>query len=645
MKKLLLLTALGLGAFAAQSQAISDSFEGYPFDDSNNLWKTATVTASWANLTNGQWGAITPQPEITVTDGGMSVNIPSNAGWEAWQVQIKLQTDITVYASKQYDFSAIVNSTKSSDNVLFKLYTGDDNVFFTGGNDRVTIPEGQSCYFFYDQPGIDGDVILLLDLPNLAGAEFSLSNIVLREHVEDSDVPAGPTYLKPETVPSPSQDASDVLSLFSSKYPAATKFAVAYDWGAPTSIETITIDNQSVYFVKNFSWEGWTLNPALNVSEYDYLHLDYWTPEGKTLNIYPIAQSEEGATQDTNFYTASNLSNSDWNEINVPLSDFQGKINLNKIFQFKVDNAGGVYGYITNIYFYKSDNTGGNEPSTGEGNGATYTGKAEGVCTNAYLAGQEPSDATDIPVIVNYSVTWLENGNLLCKVNSIEPSTIVGMVPKFNYNGVKDLANNEYTLEGDFKEGDTVNFSWYLAYAGGANDVNVTYTVGSSNSGEEGGDNPGDSGDDDDALTFTVNDVKYTVDWSATWNTDEKVTISLTISPSGLAGISPQLFVDGAYEGDFIGADGGTWTYVTKNTYQLGDKPKFALFVAYAGGATAQMPLDYTVTGDTTAISSFGNADVNAPVEYFNLQGVKVANPQHGIFIRRQGNKTTKVIL
>lgn len=38
-------------------------------------------------------------------------------------------------------------------------------------------------------------------------------------------------------------------------------------------------------------------------------------------------------------------------------------------------------------------------------------------------------------------------------------------------------------------------------------------------------------------------------------------------------------------------------------------------------------------------------ADDNAPVEYFNLQGVKVANPENGIFIRKQGAKTTKVTL
>ncbi|MDE6271237.1 MAG: immune inhibitor A [Muribaculaceae bacterium] len=38
-------------------------------------------------------------------------------------------------------------------------------------------------------------------------------------------------------------------------------------------------------------------------------------------------------------------------------------------------------------------------------------------------------------------------------------------------------------------------------------------------------------------------------------------------------------------------------------------------------------------------------ADENAPVEYFNLQGVRVANPENGLYIRRQGNKTTKVLV
>ena len=38
-------------------------------------------------------------------------------------------------------------------------------------------------------------------------------------------------------------------------------------------------------------------------------------------------------------------------------------------------------------------------------------------------------------------------------------------------------------------------------------------------------------------------------------------------------------------------------------------------------------------------------ADENAPVEYFNLQGIRVENPAAGIYIRRQGSKVTKVLV
>ena len=35
--------------------------------------------------------------------------------------------------------------------------------------------------------------------------------------------------------------------------------------------------------------------------------------------------------------------------------------------------------------------------------------------------------------------------------------------------------------------------------------------------------------------------------------------------------------------------------------------------------------------------------DNEAPVEFYNLQGVRVANPEAGIYIRRQGSNVTKV--
>lgn len=38
-------------------------------------------------------------------------------------------------------------------------------------------------------------------------------------------------------------------------------------------------------------------------------------------------------------------------------------------------------------------------------------------------------------------------------------------------------------------------------------------------------------------------------------------------------------------------------------------------------------------------------ASENAPAEYFNLQGIRVDNPEGGVFIRRQGNTATKVLV
>lgn len=47
--------------------------------------------------------------------------------------------------------------------------------------------------------------------------------------------------------------------------------------------------------------------------------------------------------------------------------------------------------------------------------------------------------------------------------------------------------------------------------------------------------------------------------------------------------------------------------------------------------------------GPTGAVNSIENS--NEPVEYYNLQGVKVTNPDKGIYIIRQGNKTQKTVI
>lgn len=59
-----------------------------------------------------------------------------------------------------------------------------------------------------------------------------------------------------------------------------------------------------------------------------------------------------------------------------------------------------------------------------------------------------------------------------------------------------------------------------------------------------------------------------------------------------------------------------------------------------------QMPYVHSIEAyDPSAGIADVIVDENAPVEYFNLQGVRVANPENGLYIRRQGNKATKVFI
>lgn len=52
-----------------------------------------------------------------------------------------------------------------------------------------------------------------------------------------------------------------------------------------------------------------------------------------------------------------------------------------------------------------------------------------------------------------------------------------------------------------------------------------------------------------------------------------------------------------------------------------------------------------TWTAYSSAIDAVEAAEANAPVEFFNLQGVRVTVPANGIFIRRQGTKVEKVVI
>lgn len=76
---------------------------------------------------------------------------------------------------------------------------------------------------------------------------------------------------------------------------------------------------------------------------------------------------------------------------------------------------------------------------------------------------------------------------------------------------------------------------------------------------------------------------------------------------------------------------------------QFGDYVAANVTVEPARDTTPAAPLpDYLSTG----VENIGfGSDNYAPVEYFNLQGIRVENPGSGIYIRRQGSSVSKVVL
>ena len=66
----------------------------------------------------------------------------------------------------------------------------------------------------------------------------------------------------------------------------------------------------------------------------------------------------------------------------------------------------------------------------------------------------------------------------------------------------------------------------------------------------------------------------------------------------------------------------------------------YAIVTVYKGA-----PQLYPVKVSATSGIAGVEADANAPVEYYNLQGVRVAEPANGLYIRRQGNTAAKVLV
>lgn len=315
-------------------------------------------------------------------------------------------------------------------------------------------------------------------------------------------VPGTREIKAPESVPVPSQNADDVLSVFSSAYDPATTFNIGY-WGQTTNATLKEIDGKEVYYLKNFNYLGWEFNKDLDVSDYDYMHVDFWTAYETPFGFTPIARAGSATEKSI---VMSNVVLNEWNEYNIPLKDWQDAgLDLSQIFQIKFDQGSGVECYIANVYFWKDDNGNGDGGSGDDNNdkaGAVYKGSQSGTYTQTMSA----DNVKDYDYVFNYDITYNEDRTLTFSgtfewtddepVGATDGLSIV--IPGV-WVATDGKQGSFYTSDVTFNEGETIEITFQTAVALGNVEAKVNYVVGSTS--EE----PGEGGDTTGILSVEEN--------------------------------------------------------------------------------------------------------------------------------------------
>ncbi len=155
-----------------------------------------------------------------------------------------------------------------------------------------------------------------------------------------------PVASAPDAGPeAPTASEEDVLSIFSDTYTNVEGTNFNPDWGQTTQVSTIDIGGNGILKYAGLNYQGTQFETALNVSDYNTLHIDYWTADATALNFFLIST---GPVETAKALDVSDLGV--WRSVEIPLSDFS-PVALSDVIQFKVDGNGTVF--FDNIYFKK----------------------------------------------------------------------------------------------------------------------------------------------------------------------------------------------------------------------------------------------------------------------------------------------------
>lgn len=236
---------------------------------------------------------------------------------------------------------------------------------------------------------------------------------------------------EPETAPlAPSQKACQVYSLYSD-YNYTGQFAQMNNalWCGGYA-EDVVIAGKKVKYLHGssgcygFEKNGWNTEGLIDVSDYDYLHIDVWVPQITTLEMRPIIRNSTDNGNDPEKYVRREITTTgSWQSINIPLSEYTSQgVNFERLYQFNFEGLSGKKVWFTNLYFFKSadctpdyDNWNlalGKPAYAGKEVSGSEVSKANnGIITDRWATGQWPNITTQwwyVDLGANYDLKRIE---------------------------------------------------------------------------------------------------------------------------------------------------------------------------------------------------------------------------------------------
>lgn len=164
---------------------------GYTYDQSDNLWKDATISDIWTYFADANWSGVS-DPQYEIDNQYIIVSgLPENSS--QWQGQLGMNLNIPTSSSKTYDFSVVITATEDHPGITVKLTDPDDDNHYICA-ERFAVQANQPYLFYFtDLAGLDTSILkLVLDFGGAtAGTDVTLQDFVLIDHSLNTETISG----------------------------------------------------------------------------------------------------------------------------------------------------------------------------------------------------------------------------------------------------------------------------------------------------------------------------------------------------------------------------------------------------------------------------------------------------------------------